>query len=111
MINIDQLNFDWLIIQQNVDHNWIFFDNDYCFIICSNNAVINDLSIWLFIEQVLVVADMILSFDVYSSDVDTTVCSIDEEDLHSSDYFDFEVDDQILLFLTRLSFFWTKLRI
>ncbi len=48
---------------------------------------------------------MILSFDVYSSDVDTTVCSTDEEDLHSSDYSDFEVDDQILLFLTRLSFF------
>ncbi len=48
----------------------------------SNNAVFNHFSICLFIEQVLVVANMILSFDVYSSDVDATTCSIDEEDFH-----------------------------
>ena len=48
---------------------------------------------------------MIFSFDVYSSNIDTTVCSINEEDLHSSDYSDFKVNDQIFLFLTRLLFF------
>jgi len=36
----------------------------------------------LFIEQVLVVANMILSSDVYSSGFGTTACSICEGDLH-----------------------------
>jgi len=53
---------------------------------------------------------MILSFDVYSSDICVTVSSTDDEDLHCSDYSDFKAFfkviffDQILSFLKRLSF-------
>jgi len=92
------LNFDWLIVQQNVNHNWTLLENEYCLIICSNNAVIDDLSIWLFIEQAYIIADMILSFDVYSSDICVTVNSTDDEDLHCSDYSDFEAFFKVIFF-------------
>jgi len=53
---------------------------------------------------------MILSFNVYSSDICVAVSSTNDEDLYCSDYSDFEAFfeiiffDQILSFLKRLLF-------